>query len=293
MFSAFDEIDLQEDDMGDESDDEKDDDELGEMQKCMIDNEFVAEKLSAIYCLEEITKYLNPQLIDHYNDCYEELKRLSLFVHINIRKEAYVALANLISYFHDYCIINIDKADNALKEKMITTFNTNLNEFHQNSVKAITMDANRQLVMNIYEAVKILLAKCAPFIKQNFAQYSKSMEEYGSLVLETFENKLYCQMENKDEECDEDLDDNLAEYDYMLKEYAGDVIPSFALCLPEQYFSAYFEKACVFLIKILNKEESSPAEKSFAIGVIGETLANIESIDAVRAQKLFSGIFFV
>lgn len=291
MFSAFDEIDLQEDDMGDDSDDEKDDDEMGDMQKCMIDNEFVAEKLSAIYCLEEITKYLNPQLIDYYNDCYEELKRLSLFVHINIRKESYVALANLISYFHDYCIVNIDKAENALKEKMITTFNKNLSEFHQNSVKAITMDANRQLIMNIYEAVKILLAKCAPFIKQYFAQYSQAMEEYGNLVLETFQNKLYCQMENKDEECDEDLDDNLAEYDYMLKEYAGDVIPSFALCLPEQYFSAYFEKACVYLIKILNKEESSPAEKSFAIGVVGETLTNLESIDAVKAQKLFSEFY--
>jgi hypothetical protein len=100
-------------------------------------------------------------------------------------------------------------------------------------------------------------------------------------------------MENKEEECDEDLDENLAEYDYMLKEYAGDVLPSFAVCLPEQYFNAYFEKAIVYLIRILNKSDSSTAEKSFAIGVVGETLSNLETIDGFRAQKLFTGINYL
>ena len=176
------------------------------------------------------------------------------------------------------------------------------------------MDANRQLVMNVFDAVKILLSRCAPYIKQNFTQYSKTLEEYGTLVLETFQNKvfqiyffkeiknlftnekttkIYCQMENKEEECDEDFDENLAEYDYMLKEYAGDVIPSLALCLPESYFYAYFEKAIVFLIRILNKSESSSAEKSFAIGVVGETLCNLENIDPFKAQKLFTGILLI
>lgn len=294
MFSAFDEIDLQ-DNMNDEEDledDEEDEEnELGEMHKCMIDNEYVAEKLSAIYCIEEIAKYSNAHLIDYFNECHEELARLSLFVNINIRKESYVALANLISYFHDYCICNVDKADPELKQKMLTTFNTCLNEFHLNSVKAIQMDANRQLVMSTFDGVKILLARCAPFIKQNFSQYSQTLEEYGNMVLETFQNKIYCQTENKDEECDEDLDENLAEYDYMLKEYAGDVIPSLALCLPQQYFNAYFDKACIYLLKILNKSDSSNAEKSFAIGIVGETLINLENIDPKKAHTLFTEFY--
>jgi len=98
-------------------------------------------------------------------------------------------------------------------------------------------------------------------------------------------------MENKEEECDEDLDDNLAEYDYMLKEYAGDIIPSLALCLPAECFSAYFGKACVFLVKILNKSESTSAEKSFAIGVVGETLTNLDSIEGDKAQTLFAEFY--
>jgi hypothetical protein len=75
----------------------------------------------------------------------------------------------------------------------------------------------------------------------------------------------------------------------MLKEYAGDVIPSLALCLPENLFENYFEKAIIFLIRILNKSESSMAEKSFAIGVIGETIGNLENVPALRAQQLFAG----
>lgn len=294
MFSAFDEIDLQDNEMNEADGDEDADleeEDLGEMQKCMIDNEYVAEKLSAIYCIEEIAKYSNPHLIDFYNECHDELKRLSLFVHMNIRKESYIALANLISYFHDYCICNLDKAEDALKATMLSNFNSNLNDFHQNSVKAITMDANRQLVMSAFEGVKILLSRCAPFILNNFEKYAPTLEEYGGLVLETFQNKIYCQMENKEEDCEEELDENLAEYDYMLKEYAGDVIPSLALCLPTPYFNSYFEKACTFLIKILNKPESSSAEKSFAIGVVGETLSNLESIEPVRAQQLFSEFY--
>lgn len=52
------------------------------------------------------------------------------------------------------------------------------------------MDANRQLVMTVYDAVKTILFRCAPFIKRNYNEFSKSLEEYGSLVIETFQNKV-------------------------------------------------------------------------------------------------------
>ncbi len=116
MFSAFDEIDLVDNDM---NDDEEDDDE--EFQDLMVDNEYVAEKLSAIYCIEEISKFLNPQLIDFYTDLNDELKKIMLFMNVNVRKEAYLALAYLTAYFHDYCICNLDKADQPLREKMLAS----------------------------------------------------------------------------------------------------------------------------------------------------------------------------
>lgn len=128
LFSAFDEIDLQEEEDDDEDEDEELEDEEAdingnygdESQKVVIENEYVAEKLSAIYCLQEITKYQNPQIFDYYNECFEELKHLAFFIHHNIRKESFLAMAYLISYYHDYCISNLHKvADEAQRENII------------------------------------------------------------------------------------------------------------------------------------------------------------------------------
>ncbi len=93
----------------------------------IVDNEYASEKLSAIFCLEEITKYLNPQIIDYYDDCYAELKNLSLFVHMNIRKESYLGLANLISYLHDYCNANLEKMNETNRNKLIQSMKLSQN----------------------------------------------------------------------------------------------------------------------------------------------------------------------
>ena len=101
-----------------------------------------------------------------------------------------------------------------------------------------------------------------------------------------------CQIITQDRDVEEDLNDleeNQAEYDYMLKEYAGDCIPSLAMCLTENMFEAYFDKMLEFLLRLLNKPDASIAEQSFVIGVVGETISNLTAISAARAQKLFTG----
>lgn len=120
LFSAFDEIDLEED-LEDEEDEELDDesDKEGESkvdsgyaedtQRMLIENEYVREKLFAIFCLQNITKFINPQLVEFYSDCFEELKNLSYLSHNDIKKESYLAMAYLISYYHDYCVIKAEQ----------------------------------------------------------------------------------------------------------------------------------------------------------------------------------------
>lgn len=71
---------------------------------------------------------------------------------------------------------------------------------------------------------------------------------------------------------------------------AGDIVPSLALCLPENMFDAYFEKVLKFLLNTLNKPDATIGEKSFVIGVVGETVANLESLKSARANQLFLGI---
>jgi len=131
-FSALDEIDLLDNDDEDLDDEDLDgesekesDSELNTMmsaeesQKMVIENEHIAEKLSAIYCLQEITKYSNPQFIEFFNDCFNELKNQSLFPHTNVRKESYLAMALMLAYYHDYCVLNLAKVSDAQKETII------------------------------------------------------------------------------------------------------------------------------------------------------------------------------
>jgi hypothetical protein len=298
MFSAFDEIDLDEEDEEEDEEDDNDDvdqdDDEKEMnayesddsQRLVIENEYVAEKLSSLYCLQEICKHMNPELLDYYGECYTELKNLSLYVHSSIRKEAYGCMAHLISYCHDW-LSSTTSGSVKQYEATLLSFNNSLREFHDNSVKTIKMDVNRQLVMDIYDAVRTLLQRCAPYISKHYADYADALRIYGDLVLDTFDNKIYCQVINKDN--DDQDEDNLAEYDHMLKEYAGDVIPSLALCLPEVEFDKYFEKVLVYLMRLLNKPETTLAEKSFVIGVIGESISNLQMISLNRSQQLFAG----
>ncbi len=84
----------------------------------MIENEYVAEKLSALYCLQETCKYQNPQFIEFYRVLVEETSRLSVFVHLHIRRESYLTLAKLISHYHDYCkTLNVSVAEASVQGK--------------------------------------------------------------------------------------------------------------------------------------------------------------------------------
>ncbi len=291
--SPFDEIDLQNDDSeDDEQDDSDDEEENGEKiiedndylytdsDKLMIDNEYVAEKLSAIYCLEEITKYPNQQLFEYFGEIFNELKILSSFLHLDVRSESYIAMSNLISYYFENQI-NIQQPE---IEKCLR-LNKYLNEFYSKSIKVVRKEANRKLVMSVLDAIKSLLNRCSNYIKVNLNIFEKQIEAYANIVTDTFQHKLYCQEIAKEQESDEDE----AECYKMLKEYAGDIVPGLALSLPDVIFDPYFEKVLAHLLHMLNKSDSTNAELSFVIGVIGETVANMELVKSERAKQLLNG----
>jgi hypothetical protein len=131
IFSAFDEVDLQDNEdieEEEEDDDEDDDDEdenngngtlREEAHQICIENEFVAQKLAAINCMQELIKYSNPHFVDFYDQSIEELKNLTNFLHNNIKKESFLALANLIAYFHDFLMANMNKMNDAQKGCML------------------------------------------------------------------------------------------------------------------------------------------------------------------------------
>jgi hypothetical protein len=132
LFSAFDEVDLDEatdeedeEDLEDESEDSdrEDDGSAGcyneDAEKMVVENEYVSEKISALFCLQELSKFQNPQLFDFYTQCFNELKNLSYLSHNNIKKESYLGIAYLISYYHNFCVANLHQANDAQKEQIL------------------------------------------------------------------------------------------------------------------------------------------------------------------------------
>jgi hypothetical protein len=168
-------------------------------------------------------------------------------------------------------------------------------DYFGNSIKTIECDGNRQLVMSCFDSLCILINGCSAFIRQNLNFYGETLEKLGNIIINAFKNKIFCQTIAQDDDGEDqmkldDLDENQAEYDYMIKEYAGDLVPALALCLPDEIFDKYFEKVLHFLHRILNKSESSIAEKSFVIGVIGETVCNMNSLNQQKAVLIYKGI---
>jgi hypothetical protein len=129
-----DENDDDDEEIEEDDDDEDDDDDAKangyaqDAQHAIIENEYVSEKVSAILCLQEVAKFKNPQLFEFYNDCFEELKNLSYLSHNDIKKESYLTMAYLISYYHDFCIANLHQVTDAQKEAILLSepaFQTN------------------------------------------------------------------------------------------------------------------------------------------------------------------------
>ena len=164
--------------------------------------------------------------------------------------------------------------------------NASLKEFHINALQTIRKEPNRQLVLGVLDALRLLMFNCAPHMRANMELYGKSSEAVCSLVHDIFQHQVHCQkLFNEDEFASE----GEAQCHKQLKEYAGDVVPSLALCLPGDKFAPFFEQTMRYWLATFAKADTSLVEKSFLIGVIGETIGNMDAITANVAQSLFNG----
>lgn len=66
-----------------------------------------------------------------------------------------------------------------------------LNHYFGNCIKAIECDGNRQLVMSVFDSLSVLLNRCAPFIRENYAIFNEILDKLGNLVIEAFKNKVF------------------------------------------------------------------------------------------------------
>ncbi|XP_026581812.1 importin-4-like, partial [Pseudonaja textilis] len=100
-------------------------------------------------------------------------------------------------------------------------------------VKGAKEDHEREVVMAILEVLAKVVKECKGDVLHEPAQLTNLCR----LVRELLEQKVTCQ---DDEDDEDDDDDEQAEYDCMLIEYAGELIPVLAEVTGGDVFAPYF-----------------------------------------------------
>ncbi|KAK9398264.1 importin-4 [Crotalus adamanteus] len=133
-------------------------------------------------------------------------------------------------------------------------------------LKGAQEDHEREVVMAVLEVLAKVVKEC----KKEALPEPAHLTDLCRVVREVLEQKVTCQ----DNEEEEDDDDDEAEYDSMLIEYAGEMIPILAEATGGDTFAPYFAGFLPLLINKM-KASSSSADKSFAVGIIAETVQGL------------------
>ncbi|KAH0626147.1 hypothetical protein JD844_000940, partial [Phrynosoma platyrhinos] len=165
-------------------------------------------------------------------------------------------------------------------------------------IKGIREDKERQVVMAILE----MLAKMVKSCQKECLREPGRLAELCRVIREVLEKKVSgfaklqgclagykqedtaCQDSDVDEDGDED-DEEEAEYDAMLIEYAGEVIPALAEAAGGETFAPYFAGLLPLLLNKM-KPSSSFSDKSFAVGTMAETIQGLGQASSAFVPRL-------
>uniref|UniRef100_A0A8D3CRY7 Importin 4 n=1 Tax=Scophthalmus maximus TaxID=52904 RepID=A0A8D3CRY7_SCOMX len=141
-------------------------------------------------------------------------------------------------------------------------------------VETVRAEQERQVVMAILETMNNVIKSC----KEEVFRDPSRLKQISYVIRDVLKKKTVCQDGGADEADDEDQQ---AEYDAMLQEFAGEGIPLLASSVPADSFAPFLND---LLPLIMSKAKSSctVAERSFSVGTIGEILQSLASVSGGR-----------
>lgn len=142
-------------------------------------------------------------------------------------------------------------------------------------LEAVRQDRERQVVMAILESMNAVIKSC----QAEALQAPGILAEITNTIKDVLKKKTVCQDVGGDEADD---DEQQAEYDAMLQEFAGEGIPVLASALPAETFYPHLNDLLP-LIMSKAKPSCTEADRSFSIGTIGETLHSLVGVTGGRA----------
>ncbi|XP_071823751.1 importin-4-like [Apostichopus japonicus] len=253
---------------------ETDDDDDDDVEGYSIENAYLDEKEDACSALGEIALNTGIGFAKYYEISTTEVLKLLHFSAPNIRKAAAITTGQL-QCMMGKVVISGEASVNSEE------FLRNASEVLLRLVEIINDDDDKTVVMATLESFTDIFKSTGRLFGAQVALLSALMEA----VKNVFQEKTNCQGEEDDYEGGEN-DDEQAEQDAMLVEYAGDLIPSVATTMGGDKFAPYLA-GMLQLLFAKTKKSSSAADKSFATGMLSETMVAMETNLRPFVQHLF------
>uniref|UniRef100_A0A3B1JNG4 Importin 4 n=1 Tax=Astyanax mexicanus TaxID=7994 RepID=A0A3B1JNG4_ASTMX len=251
--------------LDDEDDDEEGDtvleedgeNELDDVAGFSVENAYIDEKEDACDALGEIALHTGYRYIYIYT-----------FPHEDVRRAAFGAMGQFCQAQHKVWQENPTEAN---RQALHSLLGLVLPCF----LEAVKKDRERHVVMAVLEAMNGLIKAC----KGEALQTPERLTQISHAIRDVLKKKTVCQDSGGDEADD---DEQQAEYDAMLQEFAGEGIPILASAVPAETFYTHLND---LLPLIINKTKSSctVADRSFSIGTIAETLHALVNVAGGRA----------
>ncbi|XP_074090906.1 importin-4 [Macrotis lagotis] len=235
-----------------------------------VENAFFDEKEDTCTALGEISVNASVAFLPYIESAFEEVYKLLECPHINVRKSAYEALGQFCCSLHKV-------SQSFPLEQHIFALQTALGRVIPSFLQAVNVERERLVVMSVLEALNGVLRNCGPAVLQPPSR----LAELCNIIKAVLQKKIACQ----DPEEDEEDEMEQAEYDDMLLEHAGEVIPALATAAGGETFAPFFAGFLPLLLRKA-KPSCSVAEKSFAVGTLAEAVQGLGSSSPQFVSRL-------
>ncbi|KAL6098020.1 ipo4 [Pungitius sinensis] len=237
----------------------------------IVENSYIDEKEDACDALGEIAFSTGVAFQPFLESSFQEVYKLRDFPHEDVRRAAFGAMGQFCQAQHKVWQENPTEANHQALHKLLDVV---LPCF----VEAVRREPERQVVMGILENMNNVMKSC----KEEAFKDPSRLKEISNVIRDVLKQGTACQGGDSDETDDEEQQ---AEYDAMLQEYAGEGIPLVASCVPADRFAPFLNDV---LPLILSKAKSSctVADRSFSVGTIGEILQALVGVSG--GQKVAS-----
>ncbi|TMS09198.1 Importin-4 [Larimichthys crocea] len=272
-------LDDDDDDENDNNEEEKDVDfledetetEVHDITGFSVENAYIDEKEDACDALGEISFSTGAAFQPFLESSFQQVYEMRDFPHEDVRRAAFGAMGQFCRAQHKVWKENPTEANHQALLKLLDVV---LPCF----VETVRAEHERQVVMGILETMNNVIKSC----KEEAFQNPSRLKEISYVIRDVLKKKTVCQDGGGGGVGDEaDDEDQQAEYDAMLQEFAGEGIPLLASSVPADNFAPFLND---LLPLIMSKAKSSctVADRSFSVGTIGEILQALVSVPGGR-----------